>query len=234
MAARPILSAVSIILLAGGIVLQFFIVLSGAINTLPMNLVYFISASTDGISGSSPLPNPARWTYFSICSASNGHNSACGKVTAALPFDPRRNFGTRTNMPQQFLNNGSYYYYMSRVAWAFYIIALFFAVVALLLSVTALCSRLAAKLTGLMTLTAAVMQAVAAALMTYVSPIYLPSLLHALTSSQRVDRLCSPSLQVQRPECISRQIRLRIHLGRFRVLADLHRPLLCRREGRQE
>lgn len=165
MAARPILSAISIFFLAAGIVLQIFVVLSGAINTLPMNKVYFLQASTDGISGSN-VPNPARWAYFSTCGVRNGNNANCGKVQPAHPFDPRRNFGTRNGLAEGFLNNGSYYYYMSRVAWAFYIIALFFAAVALLLSVTALCSRLAAKLTGLMTIIAVVMQAVAAALMT--------------------------------------------------------------------
>ncbi len=168
---NTITSAISIFFLAAGIVLSIFIVLSGAVNSSPMNKVYFLQASTAGISGSGPsVPNPARWTYFSICSARNGNNAACGKVTAAQPFDPRRNFGTRNGLPDQFANGGSMYYYESRVAWAFYIIALFFAVMALLLSVTALCSRLAAKFTGMMTIIALVAQAVAAALMTYASP----------------------------------------------------------------
>ncbi|KAK5164273.1 Eisosomes component [Saxophila tyrrhenica] len=166
-AKTPILSAISIFFLAGGIVLSLFIILSGAINTLPMNQVFFLQAETNGISGSSnnPVPNPARWTYFAVCGARNGNNANCGPVTAALPFDPRRNFQTMNGLPQGFRNNDDYYY-ESRAAWAFYIIALFFAVMALFLSLLALCSRLAAKFTGMMALIAVVMQAVAAGLMT--------------------------------------------------------------------
>ena len=80
---------------------------------------------------------------------------------AALPFDPKTNFGTTTGVP-----SGLNYYYLSRVMWAFYLIALAFAALALLLSVLAICSRLAAKITGATTLVACLVQAVTAALMT--------------------------------------------------------------------
>ena len=170
MAARPILSAVAIFLLAGGIVLQFFTILSGVVVHSPLNKVYFLQADTSGISSTSgtPVPNPARWTYFAICGVHNGNNAKCGKVSAATPFDPVKNFGTKINVPQGLIDHPSQYYYLSRVMWAFYIMALFFAVVALLLSVFAMCSRLAAKFTGLVTIIATVMQAVTASLMTYV------------------------------------------------------------------
>lgn len=171
MAARPILSAVSIIVLAGGVLFQFFVILSGVINdSAPFNRVYFLQADTSGISGGGNnfVPNPARWTYFAACGVRDGRNANCGKVNAAMPFDPVRNFGTQNNVPEGLVQHPSQYYYMSRVMWAFYIIALFFAVVALLLGVFALCSRLAAKFTGLVTIIALVMQAVTAALMTYV------------------------------------------------------------------
>ena len=170
MAARPILSAVSIILLAGGVLLQLLVVLSGVTQHSPLSKVYFIEASTNGISGSGPVPNPARWTYFAICGVENGQNAHCGKVGAAIPFDPVKNFGTKSNVPDPLVNQQKTYYYLSRVMWAFYLIALFFAVVALLLSVFALCSRLAAKFTGLVTAMALVAQAVTAAIMTYVFP----------------------------------------------------------------
>ena len=187
MAARPILSVVSIIILAGGVVLQFFVVLSGVVNSsAPINNVYFLQASTAGISsnGNNPVPNPARWTYFATCGVRNGHNADCGKVTAAMPFDPVRNFGTETNVPAGLVQHPGTYYYLSRVMWAFYLIALFFAVVALLLGVFAVCSRLAAKFTGLVTIIALVMQTVTAALMTYV---HLPH--HGATLS--ADLCCS-------------------------------------------
>jgi hypothetical protein len=177
MALRSLLSALSILILAGGIVLQFFVILSGVSTHTPLNKIYFLQADTSGISSGngSPVPNPARWTYFAICGERNGNNAMCGKVNAAIPFDPVRNFGTQTNVPEGLVQHPSQYYYLSRVAWAFYTIALFFAVVALLLSVFALCSRLAAKFTGLVTCIALIMQAVTASIMTYVSP-PIPSL----------------------------------------------------------
>ncbi|KAK3710194.1 Eisosomes component [Vermiconidia calcicola] len=167
MAARPILSIVAIILLAGGVLLQLLVVLSGAINSNPINKIFFLQGSTDGIDGSS-VPNPARWTYFAICGERNGLNAQCGPVQAAIPFDPKRNFGTSMGLPDRFTSGdaASTFYYLSRIAWAFFIIALFFAAVALLMSVIAIFSRLAAKFTGLVTIMALVCQAVACALMT--------------------------------------------------------------------
>lgn len=173
MAARPILSILSIIFLAGGIVFELFVILSGvhSVKVTPFDQTYFLQADTSGVtSGGTRVPNPARWTFFSICGANSGHNANCLPVSAAVPFDPKRNFHTTntgvSNLPASIVNHASMYYYLSRVAWAFYIIAIFFAVVALFLSFTAICSRLAAKLTGLMTLIAVVMQIVCASLMT--------------------------------------------------------------------
>lgn len=171
MAARPILSAVSIIILAAGVLFQFFVILSGVVNdSAPFDRVYFLQADTSGISsnGDNFVPNPARWTYFATCGVQNGRNANCGKVNAAMPFDPVKNFGTENNVPEGLVQHPSQYYYMSRVMWAFYLIALFFAVAALFLGLFALCSRLAAKFTGLVTIIALIMQAVTAALMTYV------------------------------------------------------------------
>lgn len=230
--ARPLLSAISIILLAGGIVLQIFVILSGAVSGTPLNNIYFLQASTNGIVGQGPVPNPARWTYFSICGEQNGKNSACGPTKAAVPFDPRRNFDAdRSSLPAPFANNGTQYYYLSRVAWAFYIIAIFFAVMALLLSVTALCSRLAAKLTGLMTIVAVVMQAVCASLMTYAILImnYKSDL---LTILQCMDRHGSRSIPPEQPKCPPRHVRIRLHLVSISVLDNLYGPLLHRRQWR--
>ena len=165
--ARPILSVAAIVLLAGGIVLQFFVILSGAVNSSPVNLVYFLQASTDGLSGAkSNLPNPVRWTFFALCGSNNGHNANCLPVRAALPFDPQRNFGTSQGIPDAF--HGDKFYYLSRFMFAFYLIALFFAVVSFLLSVFALCARLGSYLTGFSVMLALFFQTLAAALMTYV------------------------------------------------------------------
>ncbi|KAI8937551.1 hypothetical protein NX059_005268 [Plenodomus lindquistii] len=162
--ARPILAFASLILLAGGIVLQFFIILSGAVNSSPMNLFYFLEASTNGITNAR---NPSRWTFFAICGAdpSSNHNANCGAVVPALPFDPPRNFGTTQGVPEQFIGTNQYYY-LSRFMFAFYLIALFFAAVALASGVLALCSRLGGYLSAMTTFVALFFQTLAAALMT--------------------------------------------------------------------
>jgi len=164
MAARPILGLVSLILLAGGILLQFLVILSGAINGSPVNKVYFLQSSTNGIPGAR---NPSRWTFFSICGVQNGHDGNCGAIVPALPFNPpgKSNFGTTTGVPDSFVGTHKYYY-LSRFMFAFFIIALFFAVCALFTGLLALCTRLGAYMSSLTTFIALFFQALAAALMT--------------------------------------------------------------------
>ena len=165
----PILAITALILTAGGIVLQFFIILSG-INSSPLNLVYFLETTTNGITGATGSRgaglNPARWTYLAICGANGSRNANCSSKGAAIPFDLEQNFGTTTGVPQTLLDHHNTYYYLSRVAWAFYLIALFFAVITFFISLLAICARLGAYLTGFFGLLAFMSQAIAAALMT--------------------------------------------------------------------
>jgi hypothetical protein len=92
---------VSLIILAGGVLLQLLTILSGGVNSSPINKFYFLEA---GDIGSIPgARNPSRWTFFAICGAENGLNANCGKPVPALPFDPPRNFGTTQNVPEQFI-----------------------------------------------------------------------------------------------------------------------------------
>ena len=165
--ARPILNLAAIVLLAGGIVLQFLTILSGAVQSSPVNLVYFLQASTDGVSGGRPdLPNPIRWTFFALCGVDGNRNANCYPVRPALPFDPPNNFRTDQGLPDGF--DGNKFYLLSRFMFAFYLIALFFAVIAFLLSVFALCARLGSYLTGFTVFLALFFQTLTAALMTYV------------------------------------------------------------------
>lgn len=161
---RPILGLIALIILAGGILLQFFVILSGATNGTPVGNVYFLQTTTNGISGPD-VRNPTRWTFLALCGAENGQNANCRGTQPALPFDPPNNFGTEQNIPDRFIGTNKFYY-MSRFMFAFYIIALFFAVVAFFTSVLALCFRLGAYLTGLNTAIALFFQAITAALMT--------------------------------------------------------------------
>lgn len=144
--------------------LQFFTILSGAVNHSPIDQFYFLQASTNNIPNAR---NPSRWTFFAICGvdSNNGHNADCGAVVPALPFDPPRNFGTDENVPERFIGTHQYYY-LSRFMFAFYLIALFFAVVALFTGGLALCSRLGGYLSAVTTSVALFFQTLAAVLMT--------------------------------------------------------------------
>ncbi|KAI6792587.1 SUR7-domain-containing protein [Hortaea werneckii] len=165
--ARPILGLVSLLLIAGGIVMTFFIVLSGAqVGGSSISQIYFLQADTGGVSNPNDnYRNPARWTYLAICGVQNGNNNDCTSTRAAQPFNPVGNFGTSSGLPDRF-GSENHFYYLSRFAWVFYIIALFFAVVTFFLGMLALCTRLGSYLSGFTVLIACFFQALAAALMT--------------------------------------------------------------------
>ncbi|WPH01221.1 protein sur7 [Acrodontium crateriforme] len=161
--ARPLLALISLIILAGGIVLQFFVILSGTKIGTPEDQIYFLQADTSAINGAM---STSRWTYFSVCGVgANGKNANCSPIKAASPFNPVQNFGTTDGVPMDFVGTHMYYY-LSRLAWGFYLVALFFAVISFLLSAFALCARLGAYITGFTTLLATFFQAITAALMT--------------------------------------------------------------------
>ncbi len=173
---EPVFGLAALVLVAGGIVMQIFTILSGAINSAPINQFYFLEAATSGIPDAR---NPSRWTFFAICGRdpASGHNANCGAVVPALPFDPPRNFGTTENVPEQFVGTNMYFY-LSRFMFAFYLIALFFAVCGLFTGLLALCSRLGGYLSALTVAMALFFQALAAALLTYVNFPILIRLLH--------------------------------------------------------
>src|ERR1700760_2625730 len=101
---------ISLVLLAGAIVLEIFVILSGSVYTTPEKLIYFLQADTSGMNA----PNPARWTYWSVCGTSldNKYNANCGAVVPALPFDPpnRHNFNSDSGVPAPFLDTHKYYF----------------------------------------------------------------------------------------------------------------------------
>src|SRR5215469_3970501 len=120
----PGLAFLSLIFLGGGIVLQFLVVLSGAIEKSPENQIYFLQSSTNGIPNAR---NPSRWTFFSICGVdANNRNTNCGAVVTALPFDPPSgdDFNTTIGIPAGFLGTRRYLY-LSRFMFVLYLFALF-------------------------------------------------------------------------------------------------------------
>ncbi|KAH7405776.1 SUR7/PalI family-domain-containing protein [Phaeosphaeria sp. MPI-PUGE-AT-0046c] len=159
---RPLLAFLSLVLVAGALLLQFFTILTGGVNSAPLNKFYFLETSTNNIPGAL---NPARWTYFAVCGAEDGLNANCGSPKPALPFDPPRNFGTENGIPDQFIGTKQFYY-LSRFMFAFYLIALVFGAIALLTGLLALVSRLGGYISSMTTFVALFFQALAAALMT--------------------------------------------------------------------
>ncbi len=71
----------SLVLIAGAIVLMFFVVLSGVTHTIPLDKTYFLQADTSSIAGSGR--SVSQWTYFYVCGAGN---EDCGKPVPALPI----------------------------------------------------------------------------------------------------------------------------------------------------
>ncbi|KAF4549264.1 SUR7/PalI-like protein 3 [Elsinoe fawcettii] len=161
-AARPLFGFLGLGLLAAGVVLQLFVILSGTTAGTPTDLTYFLQVSTNGVDGAR---NPSRWTYWGICGADGARNVDCGALVPAHPFDPPRNFGTESNLPEAFIGTRRFFL-LSRFAWVFFLVALIFAAFALLTGVLALCTRLGAYISGFNAMVALLFQGLAAALMT--------------------------------------------------------------------
>lgn len=159
--ARPILGFASIILILGALLLMLLTLIGGSVGHNPINKFYFLEADTSQIPGAAPL---TRWTFWNACTVINGRDD-CPKVHPAYPFDPPRNFGTSSGVPQQFIGTHKYYY-LTRFMFAFILIALFFTACALFLGLLALCSRIGSFLSSFTCSVALFFQALAASLMT--------------------------------------------------------------------
>jgi hypothetical protein len=160
----------SLILVAGGLLLMFFILLTGAVDGDPVNRWYFLEADTSNIPNAPPV---SRWTYWNVCGVDGSRTDCSGdqnymNVHPAFPLDPAsgRTFDTDVNVPENFVRNHGYYFYMTRFMFAFMLIALFFAVCALFTGLLALCTRIGAYLSSLLTMIALFFQLIQAALMT--------------------------------------------------------------------
>jgi hypothetical protein len=95
----PVLALVSLILIAGGLLLTLLVLIAGAVDHNPANKFYFLQADTSGIPGAAAS---TRWTFWNACGVTDGHNM-CPKVHPAYAFDPPRNFGSEKGVPKQFV-----------------------------------------------------------------------------------------------------------------------------------
>ena len=109
--------------LLGTGLLSFLLILSGARHSGTLKNFYWFQAETSGFNDA---PNTTRWYNYDYCNWEGGQNRGCSSKAPAKPFSPRDNFGRSDNMPSTFLDNRNTYYYLSRVAWAMLLIAIFF------------------------------------------------------------------------------------------------------------
>lgn len=145
---RGIFGIASLILIAGALVLQFFVILSGVADSTPLNKTYFLQADTSTIAGAGRATS--QWTYFYVCGAGN---SDCGKAVPDLPLGYAW-VGGVAGAPEALVGShgkhttSTYYYYLWRFGWVFYLMGLLFTVLAFFTAVLAPCSRLAAGFSG--------------------------------------------------------------------------------------
>lgn len=131
----------SFFFLLGAGLLSFFLILSGGRHTGTLTHFYWFQANTEGFNDASRI---TRWYNYDFCGLENGDLTNCSSKAPAKPFSPRDNFGRSSNMPKTFLDNRNAYYYLSRVAWAMLLIALFF----LALAFIPLCITIFKTITG--------------------------------------------------------------------------------------
>lgn len=145
---------------------MLLLVLLGGINDhTPLNKFYWIRFDTHAISNS--LPNPVQWTLYNYCGVdSNGHNTNCTSNHVAWPFRLRTAFHTSGGVPQPLLDHENMYFYLTRFAYVFYLIAVVFIFVSLLFTFTACFSRLGGAVASFVLATGLLFAAAASAMET--------------------------------------------------------------------
>jgi len=165
--ARSGLALIPLILVAGAIVLLFFVVLAGITDTTPLNDTYFLSVDRSTLTGSQKGTGDEYWTLWQTCTTDANGNEVCPKAAAAYPFNLGDYVsGNGTSSVYEFLNRSGFYYYTTRFEFAFYLIALTFTVLTFFASLLALCSRLGGAISALFCGLALVFLLTAASLMT--------------------------------------------------------------------
>ncbi|RYO93066.1 hypothetical protein DL764_008038 [Monosporascus ibericus] len=165
MVRNKILAPLSLLFLAGAIVMMFLVILAGVTRATPLDETYFLRADTSGITGARPT---TQWTYFHVCSPGNVN---CGGPWPDPPVGWAWDSDTE-NVPTGLAGSyggdttSSYYYYMWRFGWVFYLLGLFFTVIAFFIGILAYFGRLGAAISGLTSLTALFFFTLAASLMT--------------------------------------------------------------------
>lgn len=122
---RQLLKPVSLILLLGSMLTLILTLITGSTNKSIMSRFYWLETDCSGYPGA-PISGRCRWTSYNLCGVSSGKNSGCTSRSAAYAFSPKDNFSNTRNVPRPFINSRNKFFYMSRIGWAFEIVALFF------------------------------------------------------------------------------------------------------------
>lgn len=126
------------LLIAGSTVMLLFINLSGALEDLKfLNRFYFSKAT---------VRFERRWTMYAMCTPYGDGQVQCTKKQPAYPYAPSENLGA-SYVPEEFENNHKTYYYLSKIAYLMFLLALLCSILSLL-PVTILCCACNGFLTG--------------------------------------------------------------------------------------
>ncbi|OWB49602.1 hypothetical protein B5S33_g476 [[Candida] boidinii] len=102
-----------------------------------LHQIYWLTVNTSSYSRG--VNSVTKWYNYGICYEVNGGNSVCSDTVAAYPFSPFRNFRHTfpsifdyNSLPDSFSNNENTYYYLTRCAYGFSIVAVVFLVAAII------------------------------------------------------------------------------------------------------
>lgn len=163
--ARPGLGAIAVILLAGSLVMLWFVILSGVTRMTPLDRTWFMRADTSGITGARPI---SQWTYFYIC---GDGNDDCGRAWADPPLGWAWS-GNPSNAPEEVVgshggNTTSFRFFcMWRFGWVFFLLTLFSSTIAFFTGFLACFGRLGSAISGLMSMASLFFYTIGVSLMT--------------------------------------------------------------------
>lgn len=124
---RKLVALLPLLLVAASTVMLVFINISGSTTSLTFVNRFYFSKITS--------PYDRRWTMYAMCAEVDGVFE-CTLKKAAYPFEPAAQLAT---VPEEFVTHKKTYYYLLRIAYAMYLLALVAAVLTFLPLLFAFC-----------------------------------------------------------------------------------------------
>lgn len=139
---KVIQTILNLFFLAGTILLLILLILSSSTKISPINQIYWLKADTSSIENAF---SQSQWGFWGVCDSGNLSDCITGP---AFPLSPQDNFETTENIPQDFIDNRNTYFYLSRFAFAFGLIAFALASLTFVISIFGLCFLVVDKVTA--------------------------------------------------------------------------------------